>query len=74
MDTALDLLGKIVEEEGGTFTDVTPSGYQGIMIQLPNGERYGLRDKMSNSPNTNANIDVNAPISAPEIKKIKFNP
>ncbi len=74
MDTALDLLGKVIEEEGGTFTDVTPAGYPGIMIQLPNGERYAVRDKMNNSPNTNANMDVNAPISAPEIKKIKFNP
>ncbi|WP_254563964.1 hypothetical protein [Oscillatoria sp. HE19RPO] len=74
VDTALDLLGKVIEEEGGTFTDVTPAGYPGIMIQLPNGERYAVRDKMNNSPNTNANMDVNAPISAPEIKKIKFNP
>ena len=74
VDDALDLLADIIKEGGGTYIDITPRGYEGILIRLPNGEIYGVRDKMARSPNTNANIEVNAPLSAPEIDKIKFNP
>jgi len=72
VDDALDLLAKIVWEGGGTFTDITPSAYEGILIRLPNGEIFGVRDHMNHSPNTNANVEVNAPISAPEIKKLNL--
>ncbi|PPT09008.1 hypothetical protein CKA32_005878 [Geitlerinema sp. FC II] len=73
VDDALDLLADIVKEGGGTFQDITPPNYSGILIKLPNGEIYGVRDKMSRSPNSNANLEVNAPINAPEVKKVKFN-
>ena len=73
VDNALDMLDEIAKAGGG-FTDVTPRGYEGIRIRLPNGEIFGVRDKMTKSPGTNATLDVTAPQSAPTIEKIKFNP
>jgi RHS repeat-associated protein len=55
--------------KGGT---VVPGNYPGTRVALPGGGTVGIRTKMTNSPGTAANIDVNIP--GVPIDKIKFNP
>lgn len=48
------LFGELTDGKGGK--DVTPSGYKGKMIELPNGDRIGIRPT---SQNGEPAIDVN---------------
>jgi hypothetical protein len=67
VDEAEELFGQLTE--GGT--QVT-GNYPGTLVALPDGGTVGIRTKMTNSPGTAANIDVNIP--GIPIGKIKFNP
>jgi hypothetical protein len=71
INDALDMLAELAKAGGG-FQDVTPASYPGIQIRLNSGGLVSVRDKMTNSPESNATLDVNMP-SVPEIEKIKFN-
>jgi len=47
------------------------STYQGKLVKLPNGGTVGYRTKMTNSPSTEATIDISIP--GMNIDKLKFN-
>ena len=76
-EDAYDLAQRVGDAAGG-YTDITPPAYEakeGIMvrlIQLNSGGTIGIREIMSDSPGTNATVDVNIP--GIPIKKIKYNP
>lgn len=53
----------------GRGTDVTPNEYDGISVELPEGQgRVGIRP---DSKHGDAAVDVNIP-SVPEVRKIHF--
>ncbi len=67
VDDAEEMFGQLTE--GGRKIQ---SNYPGTLVALPGGGTVGIRTKMTNSPGTAANIDVNIP--GIPIDKIKFNP
>lgn len=67
LDDALNMLVDLA----GNAPQHTGS-YKGIGVDLPNGGFAGVRNIMTNSPGTNANLDVKIP--GIPIDKIKFNP
>ncbi|MBP0030536.1 RHS repeat-associated core domain-containing protein, partial [Roseofilum sp. Guam] len=69
---ALRMLERIRVAGGGWYRPKT--SYPGHQIQLPNGDIFGVREKMSKSPNTNATLDAGKNKSVPAIRKVKFNP
>jgi hypothetical protein len=53
----------------GDGTDVTPDDYDGISVELPNGQgRVGIRPE---SDSGDPAVDVNIP-SVPDVSKIHF--
>lgn len=55
-------LQNVYEELGAGGEVVTPSGYDGEMVELPDGTRIGLRNTSSSGGPT---IDINQPGRAP---------
>lgn len=67
----MEAANKMFQELTTGGRDITPPGYPGKLVELPNGGRVGLRP-VSSSADKSPSIDVNIP--GMPVKKIHFEP